>query len=60
MCIRDRSGAKARSPILAAAFCDPGETLVGWIAVGTAARAVGPRDGKPGPADVLTMWEPAP
>lgn len=51
------SGAKARSPILAAAFCEPGETLVGWIAVGTAARPVGPRDDKPGPADVLSFWE---
>jgi nitroreductase len=52
------SGAKARSPILAAAFCDPGETLVGWIALGTAARPVAARHAKPGAADVLTLWEP--
>jgi nitroreductase len=52
------SGAKARSPILTAAFCEPGETLVGWIAVGTAARPIGPREGKPGPVEVLTMWGP--
>lgn len=32
------SGAKVRHPALQAAFCDSGETLVGWIALGTAAR----------------------
>jgi len=52
------SGAKARSPLLAAAFCAPGETLVGWIAIGTAARPVAARQAKPGPTEVLTMWEP--
>lgn len=36
------SGAKARDPGLVAAFCAPGEVLLGWIAMGT------PRtDGKP-------------
>lgn len=52
------SGAKARAPALVAAFCDPGETLVGWIAVGTAARMPNPRERKPGADEVLTMWEP--
>lgn len=52
------SGAKARAPLLVAAFCEPGETLVGWIALGTAARPVAARDVKPGAAEVLTMWEP--
>ena len=52
------SGAKARSPILAAAFCAPGETLVGWIALGTAARPVAARHAKLGPAEVLTIWKP--
>lgn len=32
------SGDKARSPQMAQAFCAPGETLVGWIAVGTALK----------------------
>jgi nitroreductase len=54
------SGAKARAPLLAAAFCAPGETLVGWIALGTAARPVAARDTKPGAAEVLSMWEPPP
>ena len=52
------SGAKARSPILAAVFCDPGETLVGWIALGTAARPLAARHAKLGAADVLTIWKP--
>lgn len=52
------SGAKARSPILAAAFCEPGESLVGWIALGTAARPVAARHAKLGAAEVLTMWTP--
>jgi nitroreductase len=54
------SGAKARAPLLAAAFCEPGETLVGWIALGTAARPVAARDRKLGAAEVLTMWQPPP
>jgi len=52
------SGAKARAPLLVAAFCAPGETLVGWIALGTAARPVAARDTKLGAPEVLTMWEP--
>lgn len=52
------SGAKARAPLLVAAFCEPGETLVGWIALGTAARPVAARDSKLGAAEVLTMWKP--
>jgi len=29
------SGAKVRHPAVQRAFCEPGETLVGWIAIGT-------------------------
>ena len=29
------SGAKVRDPGIVAAFCEPGETLLGWIALGT-------------------------
>jgi nitroreductase len=32
------SGGKARAPAIAQAFCDHGETLVGWIALGTPTR----------------------
>lgn len=52
------SGAKARDPGLVAAFCDPGETLVGWIALGTPARAAKSRPAKRGAALALTAWQP--
>jgi nitroreductase len=29
------SGEKVRAPEIIAAFCDPGETLVGWVSIGT-------------------------
>ncbi len=32
------SGDKARAPHIAQAFCEPGDTLVGWIALGTPTR----------------------
>jgi len=37
------SGHKARDPGLIGAFCAPGETLLGWIALGTPVRAGAPR-----------------
>jgi nitroreductase len=51
------SGNKVRHPAIQAAFCEPGETLVGWIAVGTATRppAVG-HEKKAGVDDVLKPW----
>lgn len=52
------SGAKVRDPGLVAAFCEPGETLVGWIALGTPARAGKPRPAKSGAALALTAWQP--
>lgn len=52
------SGAKVRDPGLVAAFCEPGETLVGWIALGTPAkRPAGPAR-KPAVAEVLRDWRP--
>ena len=50
------SGDKTRSPALAAAWCEPGETLVGWIALGTPTRP--PRSGrsKAQVAQVLRHW----
>lgn len=50
------SGAKARDPGLVAAFCEPGETLVGWIALGTPARAAKSRPAKGGAAQALVTW----
>ena len=50
------SGAKARHAQIVAAFCAPGETLVGWLALGSATREVAPRDGKPAAAQVITPW----
>lgn len=50
------SGAKARHPDIVAAFCQPGETLVGWIGLGTATRALRVRDAKGPPSKVLVRW----
>ncbi len=52
------SGAKVRDPAIAAAFCEPGETLVGWIALGTPARQPGGPARKPAVTDVLRDWHP--
>jgi nitroreductase len=56
------SGAKVRNAAIAAAFCEPGETLLGWIALGTPARRPGRREGparKPGVSEVLVEWATA-
>ncbi len=50
------SGAKVRHAAVQAAFCDAGETLVGWVALGTATRVPAPRHAKAGLADVLSDW----
>ncbi|SEK32851.1 Nitroreductase [Roseateles sp. YR242] len=50
------SGAKVRDPGLVAAFCEPGETLVGWIALGTPLKAPKPRAPKAGGEAALTHW----
>ena len=46
------SGDKARAVPITQAFCAPGETLVGWIAVGTPTRALSTAERKA--AD--TVW----
>ena len=38
------SGARAADPTIAAAFCAPGESLVGWIAAGTPVSPPKPRE----------------
>jgi hypothetical protein len=50
------SGAKVRSSIVTEAFCGPGETLVGWIVLGTPARPAAAKQEKLGAAEVLRDW----
>ncbi|MDB5817043.1 MAG: Nitroreductase family protein [Rhizobacter sp.] len=52
------SGNKARSRVLNDAFCGAGETLVGWIALGTPTLAPAPKHRKPPASEVLTFWTP--
>lgn len=49
------SGRKAADPEITGAICEPGETLVGWIAVGTPAAAARAR-GDDDPRQVLRVW----
>ena len=51
------SGRKAADPAVRNAFCDSGETLVGWIAAGTAAEAPHPRHND-SPDAILRRWQP--
>lgn len=49
------SGDKARSPQLIEAFCTPGETLVGWVVLGTPVRS--PRgDARKDGSKALSYW----
>jgi nitroreductase len=50
------SGAKVRHAAVQAAFCGAGETLVGWVALGTATRKPTPGHAKAGLAEVLIDW----
>lgn len=51
------SGAKVRQPAIQAAFCRPGESLLGWIALGTPRDAVAHRGhAKAAPGDVIGDW----
>lgn len=50
------SGAKVRHPAIQAAFCDAGETLVGWIALGTAQRPPKSRAPKARAEDLWKDW----
>jgi nitroreductase len=51
------SGSKVRQPALQQAFCEPGETLLGWIALGTPADSPSRKVAKPRAADVLRAWK---
>jgi nitroreductase len=50
------SGHKVRQPAIQAAFCAPGETLVGWISLGTPVRVPSPGHAKAGVGSVLQDW----
>jgi len=50
------SGAKVRHAAIQAAFCEPGETLVGWVALGTPVRPPKSRAPKALPADIWKDW----
>ena len=48
------SGGKVRDQALIAAFCQPGETLVGWIVAGTPSRALRAKTSKQ--VDKILSW----
>lgn len=50
------SGSKVRSAPVVAAFCGPGEILVGWVVLGTPVREGQPKFQKPRPEDLLLDW----
>lgn len=50
------SGAKVRAPAVVAAFCEPGEVLVGWIGLGTPSRPPARKHDKPAAAQLLRWW----
>jgi nitroreductase len=55
------SGAKVRDLNVARAFCAPGETLVGWVVLGTPRLPPSPRRDqarKPPPDQVIGPWVP--
>lgn len=54
------SGHKVRQPAIQAAFCEPGETLVGWISLGTPVRTPAAGHAKAGVDAVLREWPAAP
>ncbi len=51
------SGAKVRDPQIAAAFSEPGETLLGWIALGTPTRRAQGPSRKGGVDAAMTIWD---
>lgn len=50
------SGAKVRDPAICAAFCVPGETLLGWITLGTPARRPSGPSRKGGMEVAMEEW----
>lgn len=54
------SGEKARSALIAEAFCQPGETLVGWLVLGTPTRAPSSPGERPQHQRALRHWADQP
>jgi nitroreductase len=52
------SGGKVRAAPVVAAFCEPGEQLVGWVVLGTPRKPGTPKFNKPDAADVMRDWPP--
>jgi nitroreductase len=52
------SGSKAADPVICRAFCEEGETLVGWVAAGSAEKPPHPRESD-NPGSILRRWQPA-
>lgn len=50
------SGSKVRAVPVVAAFCEPGEQLVGWVVMGTAQRPGTPKFHKPAPDALMREW----
>lgn len=50
------SGHKVRRRLLQQAFCGPGETLVGWLSIGTAAKALASKHEGQAGAALLSVW----
>lgn len=51
------SGAKVRSAAVVTAFCEAGESLVGWVSVGTPQRPPAAKHRKPDPDQVMRDWK---
>lgn len=54
------SGSKVRAQSVMAAFCGPGESLVGWMVLGTPQGVGRPKFTKPAPEEVLSLWQGQP
>lgn len=50
------SGSRVRAKAVMEAFCQPGETLVGWVVMGTPAGVGKPKFQKPSPEVLMTDW----
>jgi nitroreductase len=51
------SGSKVRAESVMSAFCRPGESLVGWMVLGTPQGTGRPKFSKPAPEEVLSLWQ---
>lgn len=50
------SGSKVRAAAVMSAFCAPGESLVGWMVLGTPQGTGSPKFSKPASYEVMTRW----